>query len=272
MTTNGTRPMSPLQIQADRIRRRWWLVLAIAAIAVVGTALYSVAQQPASTGTKALRVSSPTRGPEQDAVLAQGYVEYFNQQSTKQILRTKTSLPADVTFSAHNSATSPIFYIEAVAPSPDLAATSATKLSDTFRDDINTAVRQSDERVIADLRSQIDEDQERLVRVPSPSTEFSMIVEEMSAWRRSITELKGNTTNQVVDVLPTAGVSSTAPNVAKNAALALIGGLVLGGVAAVALASVEDSPQAEPQRLVTSPELPERPSLNAGQNRDQSHA
>lgn len=244
--------MSPLQIQLARIRRRWWLVLAVMVIVVAGTVMYSASQHTVHTGTRALRVSSLARGPEQDAVLAQGYVEFFNQPPTEQALRAKIGLSSDVAFNARNSASSPIFYIEATAPNDDLAAASANKLADTFRDDINTQVQQSDEPAIDYLRAQISEDQDNLKRVPSPSTEFSLILEEMSTWRKSINDLKANTTNQLMDVLPTAGISSTSPKVAQNAALALVGGLILGLVAALALASAED-------RLATAQEVPERP-------------
>lgn len=240
--------MSPLQIQLDRIRRRLWLVLAVTAIALVGTVLYSVSQKPVYTSTMALRVDSQTRGPEQDAVLAQGYVEYFNQPSAKQVVRAKTGLSADVAFSARTSATSPILYIEAAAPNADLAVASARRIAETFREDINTQVRQSNERIIADLRAQISALQDRLKTLPSVSTEFSLILQELVTLRKSINDLKASTTNQLRDVLPSAGVSSASSNVLQNAALALAGGLILGVVAALMLASVEDRP-ATPQEV-----------------------
>ncbi len=232
--------MTALQIQLDRILRRRWLVLAVMAIAVLGTVLYSVVQKPVYTSTWALRVDSLARGPEQDAVLAQGYVEYFNQPPSKQVLRAMTGLSSDVAFNARNSATSPIFYIEATAPTADLAAGSATRLAETFREEINTQVRQSSGRTIADLRAQISAAQDRLNTLPSASSEVPLIVQEIESLRKGISDLQATTTNQLTDVFGRAGVSSTAPNVVQNAALAMVGGLILGVVAALALTSAED--------------------------------
>jgi succinoglycan biosynthesis transport protein ExoP len=254
-TANAARMMTPLQIRLDHIRRRWWLVLAVMAIAALATTLYSLSQQSVHTGMKALRVSSMTRGPEEDAVLAQGYVEYFNQPSAQQALRVKLGLPSDVAFNARNSASSPIFYVEAIAPDTDAATASANKLADTFRDDINTQVRQGDAGAIAGLRALISAGQEQFKRVPSPSTESSLMLEEIRSWQKSINDREVNTTNQLMDVLPTASSSSTSPNVAQNAALALAGGLILGVLAALALASAEE-------RLVTPQEVQERPELD----------
>lgn len=234
-----------LQVQLDHIRRRRWLVLAVMAIAVLGTVLYSVVQKPAYTSTWALRVDSLDRGPEQDAVLAQGYVEYFNQPSSKQVLRSMTDLSSDVAFDARNSATSPIFYIEATAPNSDLAAASARRLAETFRVEINTQVRQSNQRTIADLRVQISAAQDRLETLPSSSYEVPLIVGEIESLRTGINDLQATTANQLTDVFGSAGVSRTSPNVVQNAALALVGGLILGVVAALALANAED-------RLATS--------------------
>lgn len=270
----GVPTMGQLQIQLDRIHRRWWLVLLVMSITVIGTGLYAMSQPAGYTGTKALRVASQTRGPEQDAVLAQGYVEYFNQPATKQALRAKAELASDVTFSARNSASSPLFYIDVVAPDADAAAVAANKLSDTFRDEINTQVQQSDERTIADLMAQIEASQDKLTRVPSPSTEFSLILEEMSSWRKSINDIKANKTNQLMDVLPTAGVTSTSRNVAQNMTLALLGGLVLGVVAALAMASTDERPATTPQRLVTPQEVLDRPrpALNSQLGTEESRA
>ncbi len=232
--------MSMLQVQLDRILRRRWWVLAVMAIALMVTVLYSVVQKPAYTSTWALRVDSQARGPEQDAVLAQGYVEYFNQPSSKQVLQAMAGLSAEVAFSARNSATSPIFYIEATAPTADLAVGSAKKLAETFREEINSQVRQSNGRTVADLRAQISAAQGRLTTVPNSSSEVPLILQEIESLQAGINDLQATTTNQLTDVFRSAGVSSTSPNVVLNSVLALAGGLILGVVAALALASAQD--------------------------------
>ena len=117
--------MSPLQIQWDRIRRRWVLILVIGIVAAVGSLGASLLQGSTYTGRSALTIVSQDRAPEQDTVLAQGYADYFNQASSQQQLRQTAGVPDSVTLNARIAAASPIVYIEAVADSPEVASDSA---------------------------------------------------------------------------------------------------------------------------------------------------
>src|SRR3954447_12036116 len=148
--------MSPLQIQWDRIRRRWVLILVIGLVAAAGALGASLLQGTSYTGRAALTIVSQDRAPEQDTVLAQGYADYFNQASSQEVLRQSAGVPTSVTLNARIAAASPIVYIEATGDSPDVAQDSATKMAVALRDDVNTGLRGNSQTQIADLQRQLD--------------------------------------------------------------------------------------------------------------------
>lgn len=245
--------MSPLQAQLDRIRRRRWLVVVITLLAVVGSVAFAYLGGTSYTGRAALTVSSD-RSPEQDATLAQGYVEYFNQDFAQDSLQERTGLPETVSFAAVNSAASPIIYIEATAATAEEAAAAAQTLAEAFRDDINGSIQQQGEAPIADLRAQID-DLNRQIAAAN-AADASLLSNQLTGLQERILQIQSETTNnQLKDLSLNAGVTSTPPNIVQNAVLGLVGGLILGIVAALALALAED-------RLVTPQEVRERLDLD----------
>lgn len=243
--------MSPLHTQLDRVWRRRWLVLAVMVLAVVGTVSLSLTQETTYTGTATLTVLSDERAPEQDAVLTQGYVEYFNQDSSQAALREETALPDDVSFAARISASSPLFYVEATAPDADLAVTSAGALAQTFLEDVNAGVRGGSETIVADLRNQIAALDGRLQNPAVTDQERLLLTQELLSVQGGINELQTGITNQLKNLYLSGGVTSTPPSVVLNAILALVGGLVLGVVIALALSSARN-------RLVTPHDVRER--------------
>ena len=97
------------------VRRYWWIVLAVVWLAVLG-ALVSTARTPTTyLGRTSLIVSSNDRAPEQDAVLVQGYVSYFNNDAYQQQLIAATGLDAEASLTAQAAAASPILVISATA-------------------------------------------------------------------------------------------------------------------------------------------------------------
>ncbi len=86
--------MTPLQMHTRRVLRRWRLIVALAVLGALAGGLWSMLARSASwTATSALTTQSQTRAPEQDAVLALGYVDYFNQESYQELLRSQTGIP-----------------------------------------------------------------------------------------------------------------------------------------------------------------------------------
>lgn len=249
--------MSPLQVQLDRIRRRRWLVVAITLTALVIGGGSALMEQTTYTGSSTLTITSPNRGPEQDAVLAQGYSEYFNEPSTQDALATKADLPPDVTLSARTAASGPILYIEATAPDRELARSAAQRMALTFRDEVRNTLRAETDRQIAELRARIDDELERLYAIPegANSPEHSLVFQGLSELQTQVSDLLAVNSNQLKDLQLDAGVVTSAPSVVENALLALLGGLVLGCAAAIGLSVFEN-------RLTTPQDIRERLGLD----------
>ncbi|MDD7940817.1 hypothetical protein PHK61_20555 [Actinomycetospora lutea] len=234
--------MSPLLIQWDRIRRRWVLILVIGLVAAAGALGASLLQGTTYTGRAALTIVSQDRAPEQDTVLAQGYADYFNQASSQEVLRQRASVPSSVALNARIAASSPIVYVEATADRPELAQTSATRMAEALRDDVNEGLQGNSQAQIAELTRQLD-----AARAQNNSDEVGRLQD-------AITNLQSGT-NQLQDLQLNAGVASNSSNAARNAGAALVGGLLLGALLAIALGRFEN-------RIVTSNEVRDRLGLS----------
>jgi Mrp family chromosome partitioning ATPase len=232
--------MSPLRIQLDRLRRRTWLVIAITILATLGAVAASRGQQSTYTGRATLTIVSTDRAPEQDAPLAQGYAEYFNELSYQQVLAKTAGVPAGVTFSARTAATSPIVYVEATADSPQLAASSASGMAKAFVNDLNENLQSDGEGTIADLRNQLNSERALLDTLQEQSPEAQLATETILSLQNRINDIQTDTSNKLRELQLNAGVSENSPKIAQNAGLGLLGGLILGCVAALAFAGVEN--------------------------------
>lgn len=243
--------MSPLQVQLDRVRRRKWLIVVITAIAVVGSVAYSLLSPTTYTGTSTLIVSSGNRA-EEDAVLAQGYVEYVNEESAQEALLQAARL-SDVDFEARTGASSPIVYIDATASNAQLAGTAATTLARTFREQVNAGVQAGADSTIAALRAQLEAAQNALGSTSATNPQGAAISAQIESLQDEILQVQREAIgNQLKDLQLTPAVTSTQPDPVVNAVLALFGGLILGVAAALALAGAEDritSPQEIRQRV-----------------------
>jgi polysaccharide biosynthesis transport protein len=245
--------MSPLRAQLERIRRRGWLVVTVLALAIGATLAASWGEQTTYTAKSTLTIASENRAPEQDAVLAQGYAEYFNG-SYQGTLRDHARVPDAVTFNARTAASSPIVYVEATATEPELAKTAAAAMAIAFRDDVNTNLRADRDRAIDELKDQIAAQRAQLATRSAASPETSLATSTILALQERIASIQSDTTNQLRDLQLQAGVSSTSPSLMNNLPLAVAGGLILGCAAALGLASLEN-------RLTTAHEIREHLGL-----------
>ena len=106
--------MSPLRKYTLRVAKWWVLVVVLATAGGALAALWSVSTATTTwTATAALTSQSQERSPDQDGILALGYVDYFNQDSYQQLLRAQAGIPDEVSLSAKTGASSPILYIQA---------------------------------------------------------------------------------------------------------------------------------------------------------------
>jgi capsular polysaccharide biosynthesis protein len=213
-----------LESKLAAIRRYWWIVLAVVCLAVAG-ALVSTARTPTTyLGRTSLIVSSNDRAPEQDAVLLQGYVSYFNNAAYQQQLLAATGVDAKAVLSAEAAAASPILIISATASNPESAQSAAIAVAKAFKDDINKTHDQMIAAAIATLQDQLDTARGRKDEAT------------IAALQERLGELQADRNNVLQELQNRGGVSVQSPSLFNNLVLALAGGMVMGVLAALALA------------------------------------
>jgi capsular polysaccharide biosynthesis protein len=219
----GAESGNPLGSKLTAVRRYWWIVLAAVCLAVLG-ALVSTARTPTTyLGRTSLIVSSNNRAPEQDAVLVQGYVSYFNDAAYQQQLLAATGVDA-AALSAQAAAASPILVISATASDPDRAQSAAIAVAKAFKEEINKTHDQRISAALATLQDELDTARDR-----NDGTEIAALQER-------IAELQADRNNVLQELQNRGGVSVQPPSLFNNLVLALAGGLVMGVLAALALA------------------------------------
>jgi Mrp family chromosome partitioning ATPase len=199
-----------------------------------------------STGTQytaraALTLGSPERAPEEDSVLAMGYVDYFNQATTQRRLRAAADLPIGVTFAARPAASSPIIYIEGVGADADMVRSSVSAMADAFRNDVNSGLVADKQARIAALQAEMTTQQEIVDgSPPTQDQRGSLAAGAVAELQTLINELRADTSNELQLLQSVSDVSGSRPSLAINIGLALIGGLILGALAALAFAAVRN--------------------------------
>jgi capsular polysaccharide biosynthesis protein len=220
----GAEGGNSLASKSAAVRRYWWIVLAVVCLAVVG-ALVSTARTPtAYLGRTSLIVSSNDRAPEQDAVLVQGYVSYFNNAAYQQQLLAATGADAKAALSAEAAAASPIVVISATASDPERAQSTAIVVAKAFKDDINRTHDQKIAAALATLQNELN-----TARGRHDETAIAALQERIG-------ELQADRSNVLQELQDRGGVSVQSPSLFSNLVLALAGSLVMGVLAALALA------------------------------------
>ncbi|MFE3290947.1 hypothetical protein [Rhodococcus sp. NPDC059234] len=222
---------STLKRRIEQVRQRWWVVLAITVFAIVGAFATSHGASTTYVAKAALIVSSPGRPPEQDAVLVQGYVTYFNDPATQEHLRAADpNIPAGATFQARTAAASPILYVEATAHDRGTAQSAAELMAEALRDDVNAVRTEGTKGSLEQLTKQLDA--MRATQVPG------VLDPSITALQDRIDSIRFDSTNQLQDLQLRAGVTEVRPKGSFDLLLAAVGGLILGTLAALALATV----------------------------------
>lgn len=251
----GWEAMNPLQSYLDRITRRSWLVLAFAVLGLLGAVTFTLWQPTTYTAQSTLSTATENRSPDQDAYLAHGYAQYFNQETYQARIRAVAEVPGGVTVSARTEATSPILYIEAVATDPNVASTVADRVAERFRDEIRGEAEISRAETIATINQQILAKRSLLNQFEGESDERILIIQEIFDLELQVSDLQGNTANQLIDLQSYAGVAANQRSAILNGLLGLAGGLVLGCAVALALAAAKN-------RLATRQDITDRLGLD----------
>ncbi|MEU0542772.1 hypothetical protein ABZ319_23165 [Nocardia sp. NPDC005978] len=207
-----------------RIRRRAWLVLVVTAAALALAAVSVRDLQPTYTNRIALTVGSPNRAPDQDAVLSVGYAQYFEDPAYQSKLKAVTGVPDAVSLQARTVASSPILFIEATAATAGTALDAAQKAGAAFRDEINASLRAAQDAAIAAVRKPFDD-----IRAANG------VVNDVSLTQMQdqINRINADTSNKLIDLQLSSEVVRTEPVRWPTLLGYGVGGLLLGGVAAL---------------------------------------
>lgn len=225
-TGEGVSARNTLGALLSRVRRFWFLVLVIVGVAGAGAVAATAVTPTTYVGRTSLIVSSNNRSPDQDAVLVQGYVTYFNDEAYERRLLNAAGIRGEVALSAEAAASSPILVISATTADPNTAQSYAIQVASTFRDDINRVDAQSKAAQLAALQEQLD------AALASRTPNASVI----SNLQDRIDSLRSDQVNVLQELQAEGGVAAESPSLRGNLLLALAGGLSLGVLAALALA------------------------------------
>jgi capsular polysaccharide biosynthesis protein len=245
----GTHGPQSLTAQLGHVRRYWWLVLAVVALSVIGAAASTMRTPTTYTGRSSLIVASNDRSPDQDAVLVQGYVAYFNDPAYQSRLLATADLRGGVMVSAQAAAASPILLIDATTQDPRSAQSAAAEVATIFQSEINHSRTEAIADQIASLERQIKSLTSPGGQVAgSPDTTIAQLQDQ-------ILRLKADRVDQLQVLQRRGGVSQDAPQLSVNILLAFAGGLIIGVLAALVLGRLSN-------RVRTSDDLAERVGLD----------
>lgn len=228
------------------LRRYWWVVVGVVVLAVVGALLATATGTTTYTGRTSLIVSSQDRSPEQDAVLVQGYVSYFDDVAYQRQLLAGARVDPESEVTAQAAAASPILVITATAPDAAAAQAAAIAVAAAFRDDINAVHARATAAELATVQNQLD------TALARNGKEDQAVIASL---QDRISEIQADQDNVLQELQSRGGVSAEAPSLINNLLLGAAGGLLSGLLLALVLARL--SP-----RLRTQDEVAEKLGLN----------
>ncbi|OLS97850.1 hypothetical protein BJF90_42215 [Pseudonocardia sp. CNS-004] len=234
--------MSPLQQYTVRVLRRWPVIVVLALVgAASSVAWFFTTATTSYTATAALSTQSSERGPEQDAVLALGYVDYFNQDSYQELLRRDAGIPANITLEAMTGATSPILYISATGADEQAVRSAATVATDTFRNDVRENLIADRRRTAEDIQAEIDRNTAELTGPEVlQDVQVNIVLDQIRSLQGRLTDVLADNTNHLKPLQSEPGMASSTENPLVATVTGAVGGALLGVLVALLLA-VTDS-------------------------------
>lgn len=251
--------MENLQKQLDSLLRWRWLVLGVgiaglliaAIIAMSSSTTYS-STATVVVGTAATQADS-SQAPEQDAVLARGYVELINT-GDQDVIREAAGIDDAVSISAAPVANSPFVEITATAGSADEATEAAQAFAEQFVAQTYATFNRIVTNRLTPLRARyralsedIAETQRRINSGSLSDAELAAAQGELAALRAEAEGLSTQIQQQaavagnpnLAGLYQDAGSAwATSSSVLRNAILGLIGGLILGAAIALLLGAL----------------------------------
>jgi polysaccharide biosynthesis transport protein len=225
-----------------RIWKRVYIVVAVVALAALAASMPN--QDTKYTATASLITVSANRAPEQDGILARGYVDLLVEPSFQQELREKAGVPADVTLAARTAAASPIIYVSATSTDRTTAERSAARAAEQFRTQINASLTASRDGSVAEMRQAFEQ------AAPKGAVREAALVQLQDR----IDALNADITNKLQILQLDSDATASTPATVRVVAVAVVGGLLLGCGIALALGFFS-------RRLTTPYDLREKASI-----------
>jgi uncharacterized protein involved in exopolysaccharide biosynthesis len=224
-----TRPIDPerggLARQMRPIRDLWWLVLAIVVASVTAAVMTTLNTPTTYTGRSSMIVSSNNRSPDQDAVLVQGYVDYFNNGAYQSALLAQAQVGPPVTVTARAAASSPIMLIEATSLAASDAQKAAMIVALKFQQDVNKVREAEKTAEIQSLQGRLDQ----LLTTGGAGSDGAA-----AALQERIAQIRADRVNELQELQLDGGVATNSPSMATNVLFGALGGLLIGVLAALA--------------------------------------
>lgn len=219
---NDTRkpPLGHVKGHAARIWRRRYLVWAITALAALTSFVSAWRSGTTYTAMSALITVSSNRSPEQDGILARGYVAMFSEPTFHQTLRDRADVPDGVTLTAITAAASPIILVSATSTDDTVVEAAAKRGADEFRRAVNASLRESRIRTITEMRQAFDEVTAR--------TDGTIRAPALIQLQDRINAITANHDNQLETLQLTSGLKIVGPATARTVGVCGVAGLILG--------------------------------------------
>lgn len=224
--------MGSLGVQLDRIWRSWPLVLLVVMLAVVAAGVATMIGGTTYTSRASLIASSSGQSPGQDAVLVQGFVDYFNDETFQTVLRQEAEVPADLDLSARTAAASPIVIIEATSSDSSTVTEDVLAVTLTFRDDMNRVRQKGNQEALETLQQRLDD--AKSVAGPSPTVDQLV---NITALQSQIQQISTSSINQLQELKVDGGFATNKPPLIRNVLFAFGGGVILAVMLALGLAA-----------------------------------
>jgi capsular exopolysaccharide synthesis family protein len=250
-----------LQRPIESLKRWRWLVLSLTVMAMLAAIAIAASKGTTYSSTSTVVVGSaatqsPTgRSPDQDAVLAAGYITQLNSRSFQNSLKEQGKIADGVDIAAAPVALSPFIDITATASSPAEAIAASDAFSRGFvaytLNQFNSIVSDRldiPRKRLKDIATQIAADKAKLAAGGLSDSAAAALNGEIDQLQAEATGLATILQNQAgVTANPSLagvyhladGYETNKASIVRNAILGLVGGLLLGGAIALLLGALE---------------------------------
>jgi succinoglycan biosynthesis transport protein ExoP len=211
----------------QQIRQRWWVVAVVGVLAMSVVVAPAVLARPTYVGKTTLTV--PGLSSTEGVPVIIGYMTIFNDPATINRLTATTKFPKGIKFEARTVAASPILSIEATANSPEVAQDAAQGMAEAFRADLNSVKEQGTADYIAELQGKLAG-----VAQFAPDGTVNPYFASLS---NRIDDARNSLSGSLQVLQFRAGVAKHAPKISSTLVRGAAVGLVLGILAALALAA-----------------------------------